>query len=139
MRSERRAWEAIRAFVKSVLAREGENLLAIVLFGSRARGEHTCYSDADLLVVLAKSDRRFIDRLSDFAALCPDGLVEPFVYTRAEVERMLEDRNPFLLDVLRDGLVLFDRGLWAKLRARFEVLLAEGLVEPLGRGWRVRG
>ena len=77
MRSEQQAWEAIRAFVRSVLAREGENLLSIMLFGSRARGEHTCYSDADLLVVLAESGRRFIDRLSDFATLCPDGLVEP--------------------------------------------------------------
>ena len=137
--SERRVSRALESFVRSVLDEHGDEVLSIVLFGSRARGDFTCYSDADVLVVLAESGRRLIDRLSDFAAYCSDGLVEPIVYTREEIEAMFEARNPFLLDVLHEGLPLFDRGLWAELRARFDRLVEEKLVERCGPGWRIRG
>ncbi|MBC7339884.1 MAG: nucleotidyltransferase domain-containing protein [Firmicutes bacterium] len=34
-----------------------DDVLAVMLFGSLARGDHTGFSDADLLVVLSRSDK----------------------------------------------------------------------------------
>jgi len=42
-----------------------------------------------------------------------------------------------LLAALRDGIVLFDDGAWARHQARFRELLANGTLIPLDRGWRV--
>jgi len=137
--SERRALRTLERFVRHVLDEYGDEVLSIVLFGSRARGDFTHHSDVDVLVILAESDKRFVDRLSDFAAYCPDGLVEPLVYTRREIEAMFESRNPFLLDVLHEGVPLFDRGLWAELKSRFDRLVREKLVERYGLGWKIRG
>ena len=81
----------------------------IVLFGSLARGTPVPGSDADLLIVLGESDRRFLDRIPAFLpSRFPVG-VDVFPYTRAEVERMLREGNAFVRDALRDGEVLFRR------------------------------
>jgi len=52
---------------------------------------------------------------------------------------MFESRNPLLLDALHEGVPLFDRGFWRELKARFERLVEEGVLERLGRGWRIHG
>lgn len=48
-----------------------DDVLAVILFGSLARGDHTGFSDADLLVVLSRSDKPFLDRIP---ALLPRGV-----------------------------------------------------------------
>jgi uncharacterized protein len=61
--------DTLRAFARSVEAAYGERLLGLYLFGSRARGDHSPESDADIAVVLADGEWRFWDeklRLVDF-------------------------------------------------------------------------
>ena len=137
--SERRVSEALKNFIRSALREHGEKVLSIVLFGSRARGDHTCYSDVDVFVVLSESKERFLDRLSDFVAYCQEGLVEALIYTKDEVEAMFASRNPFLLDVLHEGIPLFDRGFWGELKSRFAKLVEKGLVKRCNGGWRIKG
>jgi len=134
-----RVSEAIKQFVEAVLQAYGSNVVSIVLFGSRARGDWTHYSDADILVILSQHPKRLIDRLSEFATYSPSGLVEPFVYTKEEIETMFQSRNAFLLDILMYGIPLFDQGFWKDLRNRFEALLEKGVIQRFKSGWRIGG
>jgi hypothetical protein len=93
----------------------GQNpeVLAVVLFGSLARGEATAMSDADLLVLLEETTFPFPERLVRYR---PQGVrrVEVFPYTLEEARRGLGVSSV----ALRDGLLLWAReGAWERLEA----------------------
>ena len=63
----------------------------IILFGSFARGTQTSESDVDLIVI-TRSDLRFLDRYTELLPLLHDALrphaVEPLIYTTSEYEAL---------------------------------------------------
>lgn len=69
---------------------ENHNILKIVLFGSLATDTYTGTSDADVLIVLKKSNLRFIDRIPKYSLLFADAPlpVDVFPYTEREVRRV---------------------------------------------------
>ncbi len=76
------------------------------LFGSLAEGRATPGSDADVLLVLEATTRRWIDRPLDYGAFF-DGVgvpVELFCYTVAEL-----DRTPFARRVRDRAVTLAER------------------------------
>ena len=81
----------------------------IVLFGSMARGRVEEGSDLDLLIV-KETDEPFLDRSVRVALLCraPVG-VDYLVYTPTELAQMIARGNPFILNALQEGRLLFDR------------------------------
>jgi len=83
----------------------------IILFGSLAGGRAKEYSDLDLVVVM-KTDMRFMDRLLFLARLTkPQVGVDFLVYTPEEFRQMMEDGNLFLKEeVVKKGVVLYDSG-----------------------------
>jgi len=127
----------LEAFLSSLLASEGDQVLSVVVFGSYARGDFTRHSDVDVLVVLRESSLPFLDRLAELYEHTPRGLIQPLAYTRAEVEKMFEAGNLLVLDALREGVALFDTGFWSELRARLEELIRRGDLVPLDPGWRI--
>jgi len=125
----------VRDFAEKVM-KEREEVVSIVLFGSRARGDYTAYSDYDVLVVVSHSEERFIDRPLRYLEYSEEPL-ELFIYTTSEVETMFDDANVLILDALRDGVVLYDKGFWRELRGKFLVLLEKGVIRPTEVGWAV--
>lgn len=103
---------------------------SVVLFGSFARGNQTESSDIDLLVVL-KSDLDWFDRqlLVDRA--------DAFVYTPKELEKMFDENNGFILDVLEDSIVLQDNGYWKAMEKRFLDKKNSGMIERIKNGWKI--
>jgi predicted nucleotidyltransferase len=88
------------------LIAEHPEVLGVHLFGSLAEGRAIPRSDADVLVLLDHSDRRWLDRPLDYGAAF-DGIglpVELFCYTRAEV-----DLVPLAGRALTDGVPLARR------------------------------
>lgn len=82
----------------------------IVLFGSAARGTADQYSDLDVVVVADKVATRFHDRIGDALGLImPDYGLDILVYTPEEYARMLDQENPFLEMVEREGRVIYER------------------------------
>lgn len=92
-------------------------VVAVVLFGSFARGDAMPGSDVDLLIVLASDERRFLDRIEDFQ---PDGFpigVDVIPWTLAELEDRVAEGDRFAMTILRHGRILPDReGAVARLR-----------------------
>lgn len=81
----------------------------LILFGSRARGDHKPYSDYDILVVLAEKDRRVVDALYDATMevlFRPGRLISLKIYRGTDFNRFAALPTPFLSNVLREGVVL---------------------------------
>jgi predicted nucleotidyltransferase len=81
----------------------------IIVFGSYARGETDEYSDLDF-VVIKKTNKRFLERLIEVAKLLDDdlGKVDVFVYTPREFREMMEQGNPFIEEVSKDGRIVYE-------------------------------
>jgi predicted nucleotidyltransferase len=89
------------------LANRHLEIKRVILFGSLVRGEAAPGSDADLLIVLDKSDIPFLSRSARYQP-APVGVgVDLFAYTEAELEKMLADGNPFISRALAEGITLF--------------------------------
>lgn len=87
----------------------GERLIAIVLFGSRARGEANAGSDWDLLLIANDLPRKAFDRHLLIKQLLPHpwrGIVSVLAKTPEEFDAALQS---IYLDIAVDGIILFDK------------------------------
>ena len=87
-----------------------QRAIKVIAFGSVARGESDAWSDLDLIVV-AETDRPFVERFKDFAGLydvCSS--LDLLIYTPAELDRKIADENTIVTQALREGVVLHPPG-----------------------------
>jgi predicted nucleotidyltransferase len=89
---------ALREFVRAVRRTYGDRVKGIYLFGSRARGDHTADSDADVAVVLADGDWRIWDEKMRLADIEYDIIVDTGVEPQGWPVSESEWRNPELHD-----------------------------------------
>jgi len=80
----------------------------IILFGSAARGEADTESDLDVIVI-KDTQESFIERLEVMAKLCPPGVhADILVYTPEEIRTMVDEENPFIIEALREGKLVYE-------------------------------
>ena len=81
---------------------------AVVLFGSFAKGDINEGSDVDIMVI-ADFKERFLDRVKLLLDLNDEVKLplEPIGYTTEEFQRMREEGNRFIQEVLKSGMVLY--------------------------------
>lgn len=82
------------------------NIEAVYLFGSRATGNFSARSDADLLIIVQNDSQRPIDRIPHHLQLFLKSPVpvEVFPYTRDEIRQ-----NAFAQRALKEGVLLSRR------------------------------
>ncbi len=104
----------------------GDHLIAVVLFGSRARGEANADSDWDLLVIARYLPQKPFQRHLFLKQLLPPewrGQVTILARTPEEFEAYLP---ALFLDVALDGVILYDsRDYMAKRLAGLRRLIRE--------------
>lgn len=103
----------LRAAAEALRARDG-NVAAVVLFGSLAHGTATPASDADLLVLLRRDERRVLDRVPEYSRPF-EGLgtsTQVFPWTEAELAQRLADNDPFAREILGTGRTLAGSSKW---------------------------
>jgi len=101
----------IRKFLKKLVNKLISNydISQIILFGSFARGDYHEYSDIDLIII-GYLDDNFFNRIGKVLDLGPPNIeLEPLVYTPEEFEKMKENENPFILNVLEEGIILYKK------------------------------
>jgi predicted nucleotidyltransferase len=76
----------------------------VILFGSYARGKPTEDSDVDILVIMNLEQAIAIDRRVDYSFP-----LDLLVRKPAEVKRRMALRDAFILAVLKEGKVLYER------------------------------
>ncbi len=116
--SSQRFRAAAEEFARRVQDLLGDKLHAVVLYGSVARGEAKADSDVDVLVVPAEPGLEgVIGRLSSDLALLPGyhSFISLVYLTPQEMEHRLRVRSPFLLNVLEEGVILYDDGTFARI------------------------
>ncbi|AKV74359.1 MULTISPECIES: nucleotidyltransferase domain-containing protein [Metallosphaera] len=84
--------EEVREYVSSLCTRG----YTVILFGSRARGDHKIYSDWDLLVV--GKDR----------PTTPPGQIDLHFVDAESVEREIQEFNTVVIDAFYEGVVQCD-------------------------------
>jgi predicted nucleotidyltransferase len=136
--------QAITALEEVVTAlREGlgKQLVALVLFGSRARGDAGAESDWDILLVARGLPEGTLQRHIALKKMLPDawrGQVSLLAKTPEEFEARLPS---LYLDVALDGVVLYDTQnyMTARLSALERLLEQQGLARERVQGdlvWR---
>lgn len=97
----------IHFFSNNMKASLNEHLMALILFGSRARGDAREHSDYDFLVIVDKKTKEIkekiidveVDTLNEF-----DKLTSSLVWE--ESEWSLKKRFPIGRNILKDGILL---------------------------------
>ena len=83
--------------------------LKIILFGSLANNEIHEWSDIDILII-KETHKRPIDRYLELCRLAkPKVGIDFFVYTPKEYEILLKEKYSFLLNILENGKVLYEK------------------------------
>ncbi len=112
---------AAEEFAHRVVASLGGRVDSIVLFGSVARKRATRESDIDVLVIGEKHEPqgKVLDTAydvweqSDF-----DAFITVVYFTREELRELARLGSPFIANVLEEGIILYDTGIFAVLRKR---------------------
>ncbi|VVM05999.1 hypothetical protein MAMC_00906 [Methylacidimicrobium cyclopophantes] len=155
---EREEVPGLNAALRDLAIRYGEvarkrlrsALVSVVLFGSVARGEADRYSDIDLLLVIEGLPRgRFarMARLEEVAGeieasraeLWRRGIYVDFSVLALTPEEAIKTR-PIYLDMVEDGILLWDRGgffthILERLRERLKALGSRRLRKGRTRYW----
>ena len=104
------------------------SLKAVVLFGSRARGDWGPWSDYDLLII-ADFEEDYMERIGRILGLLEDVNlpIEPHPYTPREAEELLRKGNPIIIDALEEGVILYGEENLHSLREVYAELKRRGL------------
>lgn len=99
--------------IETFKAKLGDALIAVVLFGSHARGEGGSSSDWDLFLIAEALPDHPFDRQLFLRSLVPltAGRISIVAKTRREFET---DFPPLYLDLAIDGIPLYDSGDYMK-------------------------
>jgi len=104
----------------------GENLISIVLFGSRARGDAGETSDHDLFIIANNLPARAFKRVLFIRSPLEGQFEEKLCITAKTPEEVLRDFPPLFLDLGLDGIILFDRNdFFKRLQERIREIIRE--------------
>jgi len=136
--------EEISRLIRETL---GDNLVSLALFGSVARGDFHPGSDVDLIVVCKELPDGFLKRIDmlmpvfnsleknqAYAELKPQ---PPFIQFYPLTTKEAAKARPIFLDVITDGVLLYDRGefmenVLKRMKSRLDQLGAKKV--PLKNG-----
>ncbi len=97
----------------------GNDLVAVVLFGSRARGEAGEGSDWDVLVVASNLPERILKRTVYLKRMLPDSFRGEVSLLAKTPEEFTAGLPELYLDIAVDGVILHDTDEYMAKRLRF--------------------
>lgn len=104
---DRKTNKIVKRFINLIIKKF--NLKKIIVFGSFARGDYHKGSDLDLVIVGEFKDR-FIERIGKIIELNDSDLeIEAMVYTEEEFQKMIKEKRPFIEQVLKEGIVVYEK------------------------------
>ncbi len=82
----------------------------IILFGSLTKDNIHEWSDIDL-VIIKKTSKRMIDRILEVTQLVnPKVGIDLFIYTPDEFAILVREKSPFIMKIVKEGKVLYEKG-----------------------------
>lgn len=105
---------AVEEFQRRLLAALPGQVRGVILFGSKARGDHRAGSDIDLLVVFEGNGQQGAEVASNITAdilLAQNIDISPITFERAELERQQELGSPLMRNIAEEGIVLMGEAI----------------------------
>jgi len=101
---------------KSLLDSPKSDILAIVLFGSMARGTQQLGSDLDVLVVVSVKENRKeleprVERLRDLLFKRFNVPLSPYIQTLSELRRKYDQKLPLIREIAKDGRTIYGKDI----------------------------
>ena len=114
---------------------------AIILFGSRARGDYLNDSDYDFLIISDNfKEMDFFDRIRLIENMWNEnesfGVLEVFPYTKKEFLELLEKKNLTALDGLEDGIVLYADESFNKIKEIYDEMKRDRIIYKEDGLWK---
>ena len=109
MKLNEKEQQALRKFGMALKEALTDNLLEVKLFGSKARGDAQKDSDIDVLVIISSGDWHMCDVVYDIATdilLETEVCISPKVISRKEYNNLYNSGNPFMKNVIREGITV---------------------------------
>ena len=97
----------LRIFIDQIRKRFGKDLKKIILFGSRARGDHSEESDYDLLLIFEKVTpplKKYIEKIENEMLFSHGVLFSTFLFTPDDLEE--REFEPFIMNATKEGVSL---------------------------------
>ncbi len=104
--------DTLKRVIKKLKPLLGDNLIAVVAFGSRVRGDFNEESDFDILVVVKKRTFGIIDKINSILEHEEDKTGIPFsaVVKGIDVfDKEKKYKTTFYRNIKKDGIVLYGR------------------------------
>ncbi|NVM54461.1 MAG: nucleotidyltransferase domain-containing protein [Candidatus Helarchaeota archaeon] len=102
------------------------NLKAVILFGSRAKGDAKFYSDFDL-VIIGDFQMPFLERIKWVLWQTPSVPVDVFCYTPKEFDKMFHSYHLTAIDAIGEGVVLFGKDFVKAYKKHYENFVKHGM------------
>lgn len=109
---------------------------AVILYGSRARGDWKPWSDVDIIVISNKLPKTFFDRWDVLVVHELEIPIEPKGFTPFEFLKMIEECDMTALDAMYEGVVLHDTGFIERARRKLREVTRKYKLRKLKDGWR---
>mgnify|MGYP002155001774 CR=1 FL=1 len=121
MRLQGRFEKALMDFRDRVVKELNDRIESIIVYGSVARGEDREDSDIDVLIVVR--DKEIRSRVSEIGYDVDyennfETFITPIYFTREELEHRVKAGSPFIHQVLKEGVALYDDGTFKRIREK---------------------
>jgi len=105
------------------------NVRAVVVIGSRARGDWKLSSDIDAIIV--------VDKAISYTELPSLGIVDPRIYTVEELFNAIKTAEYELIEAFEEGKIIYDDGIWKEMRKIYEGVKERLKIHRYKTGWRI--
>jgi predicted nucleotidyltransferase len=105
------------------------NVRAVVVIGSRAKGNWKLSSDIDTIIV--------VDKAISCTELPPLGIVDPRIYTVEELIDTVKTAEYELIEAFEEGKIIYDDGIWKETRKIYEEVKERLKIRKYKKGWKI--
>jgi predicted nucleotidyltransferase len=105
------------------------NVRAVIVIGSRARGDWKLSSDIDAIIV--------VDKAISYTELPPLGIVDPRIYTVEELFNAIKTAEYELIEAFEEGKIIYDEGIWKEMQKTYEEVKERLKIHRYKTGWRI--
>jgi predicted nucleotidyltransferase len=105
------------------------NVRAVVVIGSRAKGNWKLSSDIDAIIV--------VDKAISYTELPPLGIVDPRIYTVEELIEAIKAAEYELIEAFEEGKIIYDNGIWKEMQKTYEEVKERLKIRKYKKGWKI--
>jgi predicted nucleotidyltransferase len=105
------------------------NVRAVIVIGSRARGNWKLSSDIDTIIV--------VDKAISYTELPSLGIVDPRIYTVEELIETINSAEYDLIEAFEEGKVIYDDGIWKEMQKAYEEVKERLRIRRYKKGWKI--